>query len=307
MSWADTGPSPGDTDPLATSDSGCIVLSVAIPAGREALVVVAHPDDEVLWLAGVLPYAAKILVVFGVASGNATLTINRDLVRNSYPYDGFQFLGLEHADVFGRSDFLSRVPVEHGVNLMRSCEPERAERYMSNYPAVVAAVDPHVGPGTDIYTHNPWGEYGHEEHIQVNHAMVALARRHGCSVWAWDGLSSRELVSNDVWLRADFYPDHALGDVPSHELEVDLARYREIRSLYQLHGAWTWRDDYLPPNPSRYLQIVRDGHVLVSASSLTRSRRAHIAGQVLLRTTRYYGAELGRRVRSYAPSLRSHG
>src|SRR6202035_4980638 len=116
--------------------------SVAMRAGREALVVVAHPDDEVLWLAGVLPYAAKILVAFGVASGDALLTTNRELVRQSYPYHGFEFLGLEHADVFGQSDFLSRVPVEHGVDLMRSCQPERAQRYVSNYPAVVAAVEP---------------------------------------------------------------------------------------------------------------------------------------------------------------------
>jgi LmbE family N-acetylglucosaminyl deacetylase len=269
--------------------------------GPEALVVVAHPDDEVLWLAGVLPHATKILVAFGVASGDPTLTRERELVRHSYPYRGFEFLGLQHADVFGQSDFLSRVPVDHGVNLMRSCQPERAERYASNYPALVAAVDPHVTAETNIYTHNPWGEYGHEEHIQVNHAMVALARRHGCSVWAWDGLSSQELISNDVWLRADFYPEHALDDVPSHELEVDLERFREIRALYQRHRAWTWRDDYLPPNPSRFLQIVRDGDVLVSARSLTRSRRAHIAGQVLSRKTRYYAAELRKRLRRHAP------
>jgi hypothetical protein len=121
-------------------------------------VVVAHPDDEVLWLAGVLPFATNILAAYGVASGDPALTAGRELVRTSYPYGGFEFLGLQNADVFGQSDFLSRVPVDHGVSLMRSCQAEKAERYRSNYDALVASVDPRVTPRTDIYTHNPWGE-----------------------------------------------------------------------------------------------------------------------------------------------------
>jgi glycosyltransferase involved in cell wall biosynthesis len=264
-------------------------------------VVVAHPDDEVLWLAAVLPYATKVLAAFSVAGGDSALTRGRELVRTHYPFSGFEFLGLQNADVYGQSDFLSRAPVDHGVSLMRSCPPVRAERYRSNYPALLAAVDPYVGPQTDIYTHNPWGEYGHEEHVQVNHAVVALARRHGCSVWAWDGLSSEKLISNDVWLRADYYPDDALGDVPRRELAVDLESYKEIRALYQRNGAWTWHDDYLPPNPSRFLQLVRGGDALVSPRHLPRSRRALIAGQVISRKTQYYARGGGKRIRSHAP------
>jgi len=271
-------------------------------ADLEVLVVVAHPDDEVLWLGPVLPTASKVLAAFSVATKDPALTEGRELVRTSYPFAGFEFLGLENAGVYGQSDFLSRVPVEHGVTLMRSCQVEPAERYRSNYAALLAAVDPHVGPRTDIYTHNPWGEYGHEEHVQVNHAMVALAQRHGCSVWAWDGLSSQELVSRDVWLRADYYPDETLGDIPSRELAVDLERFQEIRALYQRHNAWTWHDDYLPPNPSRFLQIARDGEILVSPRRLPRSRRALVAGQIISRKARYYTRGVGARIRNHERS-----
>jgi hypothetical protein len=37
---------------------------------------------------------------------------------------------------------------------MRSCQPERVERYRSNYSALLAAVEPFVWPRTDICTHN---------------------------------------------------------------------------------------------------------------------------------------------------------
>ncbi len=266
-------------------------------AGDEVLVVVAHPDDEVLWLAPLLPHATHVLAAYAVASLDPALTEGRELVRENFPFPNFEFLGLEQAEVYSQSDFLSRAPVDHGVSLMRSCPPERAEHYRSNYSALLAAVAPYLGPSTAIYTHNPWGEYGHEEHIQVNHAMVALARRHHCSVWVWDGLSGPELASRDVMLRADFYPEDALANAPSRQLAVDLDCYREIRALYQRHGAWTYHDDYLPPDPSRFLQIVRDGQVLVSSRRPPLARRASIAGQVAARKTQYYAGALGKRVR----------
>jgi len=281
--------------------------TVVIGADREILVVVAHPDDEVLWLGPVLPKARKILAAFSVASENPALTEGREIVRRNYPYGGFEFLGLRNADVYGQSDFLNRVPVDHGVNLMRSCRPERAQRYRSNYAALLAAIDPYVRPRTDIYTHNPWGEYGHEEHIQVNHAVVALAQRHGCSVWAWDGLPSQELVSQDVWLKAHYYPDEALGEVPSVDLIVNLDRYKEIETLYQRHNAWTWHDHYLPPDPSRFLQLVRDGDVLVSARRLPWSRRVFIARQIVFRKARYYARQGRGRIRSRVRAPASQG
>jgi LmbE family N-acetylglucosaminyl deacetylase len=274
------------------------------PAGRETLVVVAHPDDEVLWLDPFLSGAKHILVAYAVASRDPALTEGRQRVRRQLPFDGVEYLGLEQSDVFAKSDFLSRVPVDYGVSLMRSCQPERAEKYRSNYGALIDAVEPYVSPGIDICTHNPWGEYGHEEHIQVSRAMTALAQRHGCSVWAWDGLSTTELIDNDVWLRADYYPDDVLQSVPSLELTVDIDLFEATRAAYQRHGAWTWHDDYVPPNPSRYLQLVRNGELLVRERKPPRSRRAQITGQIVARKSQYYAGRIHERLCSRSSKAR---
>ncbi len=34
-----------------------------------------------------------------------------------------------------------------------------------------------------VVTHNPWGEYGHEEHIQVFRVISAQAEEMGFRVW----------------------------------------------------------------------------------------------------------------------------
>ncbi|HTT87354.1 MAG TPA: hypothetical protein VMF60_08310 [Acidimicrobiales bacterium] len=269
---------------------------MASGAEREVLVVVAHPDDEILWHSPVLPAAARILAAFDTTSANAALNEGRARVRAQYPLAGFAFLGLLHAEVYSQSDFLSRAPAAYGVTLMRSCPPETAELYRSNYDALVRAVDRYVGRHTDIYTHNPWGEYGHEEHIQVHRAMVELAQRHQCSLWVWDGFPAEELAARDVWMRADYYPDETLAGVPTTEHDVDLERFREIRALYQQEGAWTWSDTYLPPSPSRYLQVVQDGTVLVTPRRLSPGRRADIARQIVSRKARYYAGAARRRI-----------
>jgi hypothetical protein len=255
---------------------------------RDVIVVVAHPDDEVLWLSAALPFATAILAAFVETPGDPQLTAKRALVLNDYPLDSFAYLGLRHAVEYAQSDFLSRAPVEHGVTLMRSCPPEQAALYRSNYFALIKAVEPYVTEGVDIYTHNPWGEYGHEEHIQVNHAMVAVAKRHKCSVWVWDGLSTEELESKRVLLRSDWYPDVRLRDVPAMDLGVDVRQFEQLRTLYQRHGAWTYGDDYKPPNPSRFIQMVRSGEVLLSARQPSRRRRASLLGQVVGAKARYY-------------------
>jgi hypothetical protein len=107
-------------------------------------------------------------------------------------------------------------------------------------------------------SHNPWGEYGHEEHIQVWCAVSRLAEKHGRSVWVWDGFSNEVLEQSGMRTRLDHYTPLS-ADLRSREMDVDERLYGELRRLYQKHGAWTRGHDYEPPARPRYLEAVRDG------------------------------------------------
>src|SRR5271168_2315679 len=57
------------------------------------------------------------------------------------------------------------------------------QRYDGNFNTLLAGLRPVLAGCADVYTHNPWGEYGHPEHIQVYRAVTALQAELGYTVW----------------------------------------------------------------------------------------------------------------------------
>lgn len=51
--------------------------------------------------------------------------------------------------------------------------------------------------------------------------------------------------------------------MPDRELDVDSALYLKVRQLYLDRNCWTWEKTYEPPPVSNYLQLVRDGELLI--------------------------------------------
>ena len=233
-------------------------------------VIVAHPDDEVLWFSGVLQSAARVVVAYAEHFDDKALTAARQRVRDasSVPID---FLPLRSAGVYKQSDWTKTRLTRYGVGLRRRCSPRRTWRYVRNFRRLVAALDECVRDSSEIFTHSPWGEYGHEEHIQVWRAVTKLAVRYGKDVWIWDDSAGAELIPRSR-ARLDHY--NPLPSLDERELTIDLTVYRTMRLLYQREGAWTYDDDYEPPAPSVYLRAVREGQIeLVPVVTKNHSRR----------------------------------
>jgi LmbE family N-acetylglucosaminyl deacetylase len=112
-------------------------------------------------------------------------------------------------------------------------DPAARQRYEANYPKLIAALRPVLANCRDVYTHNPWGEYGHAEHLQVYRAVVELQTELGfflrfsnyVSAQSWQ--LARQLASQTGWSeRAELPPDETLA--------------RKLMRVYADAGAWTW-------------------------------------------------------------------
>ena len=229
-----------------------------------ALVVVAHPDDEILWLMPAVPLASRIVAALPLTA-RASLNEGRAKVRGLYPLPGMKWLPLTSPGVHRASDWSRRRPTGYGVELADHCDPGKDRSYRANYALMLEQLAPYVQACSEVFTHNPWGEYGHEEHVQVSNAVVELACRYGRAAWGWDGFGERQLLREGTRLRRDYYHRSA-ASAPRRDLQADLDLYRQIRRLYLENDAWTWHAGYEPPSVSTYIALADGGERLVGPS-----------------------------------------
>lgn len=81
-----------------------------------------------------------------------------------------------------------------------------------------------------IYTHNPWGEYGHLDHVLVH--QIARA-------------SGKQLIYSDMCIEAGWLPC-----IPWQRLQSlvgsytnDISFYERCKEIYLKYNYWTWSKD----------------------------------------------------------------
>jgi LmbE family N-acetylglucosaminyl deacetylase len=193
-------------------------------------IVVAHPDDEALWLSSVLRRAGRIVFCYGDPYQRPELAAARRRAVAALPLHGLIDLRIPESGAGFAVDWPLPALTSFGVAIN---EPEAQQRYEANYPRLIAALRPVLANCRDVYTHNPWGEYGHAEHLQVYRAVAALQTELGfflrfsnyVSARSWP--LARQLASQTRWSeRAELPPDEKLA--------------RTLMQVYAKAGAWTW-------------------------------------------------------------------
>jgi LmbE family N-acetylglucosaminyl deacetylase len=193
-------------------------------------VVVAHPDDEALWLSSVVSSAERIVFGFGALFNRPRTSEARRHAVAALPLSGIVNLGIPESGVGFNSRQAQRVLTPAGVRI--SDATVRA-RYESNYVKLLEGLRAPLTGCRDVYTHNPWGEYGHAEHIQVYRAVTALQDELGYTVWfsnyvgpkSWNFVKG--LAETLSWAQRSI-------------VSPDVATARTLMRVYRRHGAWTW-------------------------------------------------------------------
>lgn len=219
-----------------------------------AALVVAHPDDEILWFSSIFQQVRKIFITYLDAPGQPLWSEGRRLASTQFPMSNVEFIGLQESMTFKCADWSNPVLSPTGLKLNGRPTTERLpgcdmDRYETNFQALRNYLKTALtGYGT-VVTHNPWGEYGHEDHVQVYRAVTSLRAELGFEVWFDNYASDRSAVLMAQVLAKTQYHYETL---PTQPLAT-----REIESLYRKHHCWTWPyDDYRwPPYESFLLDV----------------------------------------------------
>jgi len=184
------------------------------------LLIVAHLDDEILWFNTV--EFDLIIIVFLGRIDRPDIEKGRYKVLENHPFkDKILCLGYTETNYWR-----DRSKRELYESQLMSLVNYLTEWKKTNKP-------------NQIFTHNPWGEYGHSDHVLVHKAVMKAfpeINKFGLA----KGILSAEGRESEI------DPSLTFTGI------MDIPQFIRIRDLYLKCGAWTWSLDYYPELKTTY-------------------------------------------------------
>lgn len=201
---------------------------------KDAVIVAAHPDDEILWFSSIITNVARIFICYIGHKSEPEWSRGRVKALAAYPLPNVKALNLNAAEVFDCGDWQSPQISPFGMKLRRkNCNKNN---YKDNYRKLESRFRELLTPYSHVFTHNPWGEYGHEEHVQIFRVLESLQIELGFTLWVSNYVSDR---SAPLMLRYMTSFDNHFICMPTNRKIA-----KTIRDLYAQHGCWTWYDGF---------------------------------------------------------------
>jgi len=223
---------------------------------EDSLLIVAHPDDDILWLSSVLDKVGQIVFCFNDMPHREDIGDARKKTIAEYPLANVSTLDIVEARSFNKADWNNPVITDYGIELGKNRHVDA--RYRAAYEDVVSAARQLLAGRKNVYTHNPWGEYGHEDHILVYRALKTLQAEFGYTLWFSNYCSNRSVTLMNDYI-SGFNSDYEC-------LPANRSLAQDIARLYEQHNCWTWFTDY---QWFEHECLMRDGPVSREPASLS--------------------------------------
>jgi LmbE family N-acetylglucosaminyl deacetylase len=172
--------------------------------------VMAHPDDEIIfgWPELMHDRLTSILICSDDADNP-----ERPWCRH-------------RGDALVELGALLNIPVRA---LAFNSEFYRAETRGETLKRMMQSVTDAIDPEADaIFTHNPWGEYGHLDHIIIHQAVMA---------------TGKPVFFTDIFVQSNWMHMPNRPHIPwmhAYNARISLHFYDHLRAIYERHGVWTW-------------------------------------------------------------------
>ncbi len=222
---------------------------------KNSIIIAAHPDDELLWFGGILRDVDQIVLVYEDFWPQPDVGQARNAVLQDYPRDNVISLKIPEAATNGCADWGNPKIGDFGIELgfeatLRDLK-QQVKRvigksdapaegietsYKKNYNLIYDRLKSILTPDMNVFTHNPWGEYGHEDHLQVYRVVEHLRQEIGFKQWMSNYCSERALPLAMTYFHNE--------EVKYFQVPVDKRFSNTVADVYHKHGCWTWAKDW---------------------------------------------------------------
>jgi LmbE family N-acetylglucosaminyl deacetylase len=169
-------------------------------------ILMAHPDDETIFGWGAWPHAKRIISCSNDIHDHTKRWKNTDRKK-----------ALEEVGE------ILHVPV---ISLDYNADFSRLPGLTGELNTFVNTVKDLIKDDELVFTHNPWGEYGHLDHIFV-HVLAKMYAK---------GVVFSDVVSQQKWFEVKGW----CLSIPEEICEVDRDLYEKCKAVYQKYNCWTW-------------------------------------------------------------------
>ncbi|MFH2066089.1 MAG: GlcNAc-PI de-N-acetylase [Pseudomonadota bacterium] len=212
---------------------------------QNAIIVAAHPDDEILWFSSIIEKVKQVVICYVLQESKPEWTAGRVQALSKYPLGNMHTLNFHLSDVFNCGDWKYPLSTPYGIHLSRNgCH---RDLYESNYLKLKNEFKVMLRPYQHVFTHNPWGEYGHEEHVQLFRVIQELQSQLGFTLWVSNYVSNHSIY---LYLESVRMMDEYFFRLPTNK-----KRAAQIRDLYKECGCWTWYPDFQWCDEDVFLRI----------------------------------------------------
>jgi len=225
--------SPGwDIDPDAVGFP--ILKNGSVVMLDNSILVAAHPDDEALWFSSILDSVKEVLICISHVASRPDWTEQRCKCIVSHPIKNLSCLAIQSSEAFDGVNWNSPIITKYGLLISKPGFSD--DRYKQSYEQLKKRLEQRLLGYTNIITHNPWGEYGHLEHVQVYRVTKELQAKFGFNIWFSNYCSNR---SYPLYLKYASSLDSDFLSLPTNK-SLGL----ELMNLYKKYDCWTWHTDY---------------------------------------------------------------
>jgi LmbE family N-acetylglucosaminyl deacetylase len=214
---------------------------------EKSILVTAHPDDEILWFSSLLGQVDHVLLCFLNELVNPEFGSLRQQALSRHPLrNKMSCLEVVALGASMTKGFLSPRFNQYGMELAHDnvVANQYKRQYKENYVALRGKLADILSGYQNVVTHNPWGEYGHEEHVQIYRVVKELQKSIGYNIWFSSYCSTRT-----VGLAARMLSATDIATLPTDRTVAD-----DAMDLYKETGCWTWYEDWHWPAEETFLK-----------------------------------------------------
>jgi len=209
---------------------------------KRSVLVVAHPDDEILWFSSIIQNIEKIIIVFNKCE-NKMVNIGRDKIFNLelLPYkEKITNLNIKESGVFNKANWKIPKSTEYGIHV-------NSRNYIKNFSKINEKLHNELKGYENVITHNPWGEYGHEEHVQVFKSIKKISYELNLSVWI------PGYFSEQSYRMMSLYTEFVSKKLDRYKIDNEFCQ--KVKNIYSNNNAWTWSNNYLWPEYENFFKL----------------------------------------------------